>query len=77
MNNKQTSVFLSALFIFLLMNLCLNAKDKTVKVACIGNSVTYGYGLENREQECYPAKLQDYWAIIIMSGILATAALLY
>ncbi len=58
MNNKQTFSFLSALLIFLLMNLCLHAQHKGLKVACIGNSVTYGLGLENREQECYPAKLQ-------------------
>lgn len=28
------------------------------KVACIGNSVTYGYLVENRELNCYPAQLQ-------------------
>lgn len=30
-----------------------------VKVACIGNSVTYGYGIENRETNSYPAQLQQ------------------
>lgn len=30
-----------------------------LKVACIGNSVTYGYGLKNPETESYPARLQD------------------
>ncbi|MGL4520646.1 MAG: GDSL-type esterase/lipase family protein [Phocaeicola sp.] len=30
-----------------------------VKVACVGNSVTYGYLLENREKEAYPAQLQS------------------
>lgn len=30
-----------------------------LKVACIGNSVTYGYGIENREQNSYPAQLQE------------------
>ena len=35
----------------------LTAGEK-VKVACVGNSVTYGYGLENRETESYPARLQ-------------------
>lgn len=59
MNNKQTFSFLSALVVFLLLNLCLHAQAHVLKVACIGNSVTYGYGLENREQESYPAKLQD------------------
>lgn len=27
-------------------------------MACIGNSVTYGYGIEGREQNAYPAQLQ-------------------
>ena len=30
-----------------------------IKVACVGNSVTYGYGIENRETNCYPAQLQQ------------------
>lgn len=29
-----------------------------IKVACVGNSVTYGYLLENREETSYPAQLQ-------------------
>lgn len=29
-----------------------------IRVACIGNSVTFGYGLGNRETECYPSQLQ-------------------
>ena len=29
-----------------------------VKVACIGDSITYGLGLANRETEAYPARLQ-------------------
>lgn len=28
-----------------------------VKVACVGNSVTYGMRVENREHNCYPARL--------------------
>ncbi len=30
-----------------------------MKVACIGNSVTYGYLLEDREHKAYPAQLQQ------------------
>jgi len=30
-----------------------------VKIACIGNSITYGSGIENREQNAYPAKLDS------------------
>ena len=36
----------------------LHAKEP-VKVACVGNSITYGYRLENREKECYPSVLGE------------------
>ena len=29
-----------------------------IKVACVGNSVTYGYGLQNRDRDAYPVRLQ-------------------
>ncbi|MBQ7742148.1 MAG: sialate O-acetylesterase [Bacteroidaceae bacterium] len=35
----------------------VSAKEKT-KVACVGNSVTYGYGIEDREHYSYPVQLQ-------------------
>ena len=42
--------------------LCLSTlswgQKKNIKVACVGNSITYGLGLENREQNAYPAVLQ-------------------
>lgn len=31
-----------------------------IKVACIGNSITYGAGIVNREKNSYPAQLQIY-----------------
>ena len=34
--------------------------EKTIRVACIGNSITYGAGISNREKNCYPAQLQEY-----------------
>lgn len=30
-----------------------------IKVACVGNSVTYGYKLPDREHEAYPVRLQE------------------
>lgn len=30
-----------------------------VKVVCVGNSITYGLGIENRERDSYPARLQQ------------------
>ena len=47
---------------FLLTLLCalfaLTANADRIKVACVGNSVTYGYRLENRERDAYPVQLQ-------------------
>lgn len=37
---------------------CLTAGAERIKVACVGNSVTYGYRLENRERDAYPVQLQ-------------------
>ena len=36
------------------------AEKKIIKVACIGNSITYGYNIVNREKNAYPAQLQAY-----------------
>lgn len=44
-------------FLFLLIQIASNAQS--VKVACIGNSVTFGYGLKNPKTEAYPALLQQ------------------
>ena len=33
--------------------------DAKIKVACVGNSVTYGATIENRESNSYPAQLQQ------------------
>ena len=49
---------LSLLFIFLLLCVAVSAQ-KRVKVACVGNSITYGVGVANRETESYPARLQQ------------------
>lgn len=34
------------------------AARRPVKVACVGNSITYGYGIADRETNSYPAQLQ-------------------
>lgn len=49
---------LSVLFI---ITVCESfAKDPIIKVACIGNSITYGATIPNREKNSYPAQLQAY-----------------
>lgn len=42
-------------FLFCFLTATLTAQK--IKVACVGNSVTYGYLLPDREQNCYPAQL--------------------
>ena len=46
-------IFLGALCLLL----CLGVSAKApVKIACVGNSITYGYTIENRERDSYPAQ---------------------
>ena len=47
--------FLSA--ILTLSAVMLSAQTR-VKVACVGDSVTYGYGISDRDNDSYPAQLQ-------------------
>ena len=35
------------------------AAERPLRIACVGNSVTYGYGLANRERDAYPVRLQQ------------------
>lgn len=48
----------------LILSLCLFFcialfAQKPVKVACVGNSITYGSGIADREKDSYPVKLQQ------------------
>lgn len=52
------NLLLLALFIFVLVHTKINAQQNTVKVACIGDSVTAGYLLANSKTESYPSQLQ-------------------
>lgn len=53
-----------AIFLFLFSNgysglhLHSKAKDGQIKVACVGDSITYGHGISNWAQNNYPAQLQ-------------------
>lgn len=45
------------LLLLALCSLVVAAQNK-IKVSCVGNSITYGYLLENREVNAYPSQLQ-------------------
>ncbi len=49
--------FILSLSLFLACTL-ISFAQKKVKVACVGNSITYGYLLPERETNAYPSKLQ-------------------
>lgn len=46
------------ILVVFILNASFCYTQEKIKVACVGNSVTYGAGLDNRELESYPAQLQ-------------------
>lgn len=58
MNNKHFYHFcLLLLFLVCVIRGYAQEQQNVVKVACVGNSITYGSGVENRERDSYPAVL--------------------
>jgi len=45
--------------ILLIFLLAFTTNAQKIKVACVGDSVTYGSGIENREDNSYPVQLQN------------------
>lgn len=43
--------------LLLFIGFTTNAQQKQIKVACIGNSITYGYSLKDKPLDAYPAQL--------------------
>ena len=52
--NTQRQLVLTVMLLF------VSILSAQIKVACIGNSITYGAGVVNREKNSYPAQLQEY-----------------
>lgn len=63
MKSKKVMIFIILIVIIAIAAVCLvlflqkGAKKEKIKVACIGDSITYGYGIEPREGRDYPAVL--------------------
>lgn len=58
MRTQKQNLLLLIIAFLSLFNLGINAQQTTVKVACIGDSVTAGYLLANPKSEAYPSQLQ-------------------
>lgn len=54
---KTLSFFIFVLLHFICSYSSIQAAEK-IKVACVGNSITYGTGIKNRDTDSYPAQLQ-------------------
>lgn len=50
---------ISGSLVILTLLISMMAHSQKIKVACVGNSVTYGAGIEDRDINSYPAQLQD------------------
>ena len=52
--NKKVIILLALLF-----SLVAVAQNQKIKVACVGNSITWGHGIQDRSRNTYPAQLQQ------------------
>jgi len=58
MKNKQLINWVVILLTIIPLNLF--SKNAVVRIACVGNSITYGAGINNRDKNSYPSQLQAY-----------------
>lgn len=60
-NVTREKIRITIIILCLIVPSILNAKlnKKEIKIACIGNSITYGIGIENRDKYAYPVQLQN------------------
>ena len=56
---KKIELFFAGLLILFVLS-AASASAKITKVACVGNSITYGANIANRDKNSYPAQLQYY-----------------
>jgi lysophospholipase L1-like esterase len=49
-----------SIFIICLVGITVLQAQQVVKIACVGNSITYGSGIANRDKLSYPAQLQAW-----------------
>lgn len=60
MNQRLFSVCLAVLFLFSCGSLAVaETSSEPIRIACVGDSITFGAGIDDRNQNSYPAQLQD------------------
>ena len=59
---KRAVAFGLVAVVLIFWNLMQNTADQQkLKVACIGDELTFGTAVEEREDNCYPVQLQNTW----------------
>lgn len=56
----KKNLFFTLFLLLVLFSSAYAKENNTIKIACIGNSITYGANISNREKNCYPAQLEAY-----------------
>jgi lysophospholipase L1-like esterase len=59
---RLTYLYMKTVFLLIMLAFGWHAAAQTpvkIKVACIGNSITFGHGIPDREKNSYPAQLQS------------------
>ena len=57
LSHRMSSTVVVALMLFIAQGVGAEETAK-IKVACVGDSITYGFGIKNRTKDSYPAQLQ-------------------
>lgn len=74
----KMKISIKSLLLTLMFNATILPLIAQTRIACIGNSITYGSGVANRELNSYPAQLQGYLGseyIVENYGVSATTAM--
>ncbi|RUA11942.1 MAG: sialate O-acetylesterase, partial [Flavobacteriia bacterium] len=56
--NVKKNILLFLFISLITISFNTNAQTRPIKIACVGNSITFGHKISNREKNAYPAQLQ-------------------
>jgi len=59
MRRKRGLLVLIIISNLLIVNTIKSQNNHVIKVACVGNSITYGHGIVNRKKNSFPSQLQE------------------
>jgi acyl-CoA thioesterase I len=57
MNNRNRSLVGILILLFWSALTCASATEQQLRIACVGDSITFGATIKDRKEQCYPAQL--------------------